>query len=118
MKEYNRTTRKWEDPTEAKARVGSLKKKVLCWGNRPHRFKLVVPRMSHLSDEQIDEYYKHKGRERDFYKAEHDKLVTLGIVKEKKYIYSLSSSLYRMEISRHFECEVCGKQNTIYDKSE
>lgn len=113
MKQYNHTTKKYEDPTEAKAQVGSLKKRELCRGNRPHAYRLVIPFIDNygISDELIDAYYKHKERERAFYEHETVTLLSLGLDAKKVVRYGMFNN------SKHFECTACFKRQTTYDKS-
>ena len=73
MKEYNRQTKRWEDPVD---KTGTLKKKKLCIGKIPHDFQLALPdylyEHQELPQESIQEYYDSEERVREFIKKEVD----------------------------------------------
>lgn len=103
MKEYNRTTKKWEE----KEKQGSLKKRELCKGHRPHKFILILPkwvkRNHDLFKEEIERYYQLE-EARDLINHEYDKkLNEIGVG------HSWSSP-FRAR-GRYYRCEVCGKEN-------
>lgn len=58
MKVYNRKTKRWEEADKA----GSLKKRELCKGKRPHDFVLLIPeyirRDHNLFKNEIIQYYQ------------------------------------------------------------
>lgn len=101
MKEYNREKRIWETPKPE----GSLKKRKLCRGNRPHDFKLSLPsyiqHQGELSPETIEEYYATEERVNIYVATETKHLENLGIKR---------GFGYRGKVTRHYKCEVCGKQ--------
>lgn len=100
MKEYNREKRIWETPKPE----GSLKKRKLCRGNRPHQPKLIIPsyisQQSDLPMETIEEYYASEERINAYMAIETRHLENLGIKR---------GFGYRGKVSKHYKCEVCGK---------
>ena len=105
MKEYNRTTKKWEEKsTEV---VGVLKKRELCKGQRPHQMKQVMPFYGsnfsgyEFTDEQIEQYYQSKERLQAFEQKEIEFLNSLGIPEKRGW---------RLGVTRYKRCEVCGKK--------
>ena len=100
MKEYNRTTRKWEE----KEKNSSLKKPKLCKGKRPHDFVLLIPRwIKHDHDlfkDEIEAYYKIESERNEMNKEFDKRLLSIGVI--RNYCHSSQLRLYR--------CSVCGKE--------
>ncbi len=105
MKEYNRTTKKYEEVTTEKVSV--LKKRELCKGQRPHQMVQVMPPYGfkyagvELTDEQIEQYYQSKERLLAFENKELEILNSIGIPEKRGW---------RNEVTRYKRCEVCGKK--------
>lgn len=103
MKEYNRTTKRWEERTE---QVGSLKKSDTCRGKRPHDLILVLPpylygRQPELIAEDIEKYYDIETRRAKSNQEFDKELESLG----------MKSRLWNSrEPERCYECTVCGKR--------
>lgn len=103
MKEYNRTTKRWEEKsTEV---VGALKKRELCKGQRPHQMKQVMPFYGYnnldLTDDQIEQYYQSKERLQAVEQKEVEYLNSIGIPEKRGW---------RQGVTRYKRCEVCGKK--------
>jgi hypothetical protein len=106
MKQYNRTTKKWEEVEKN----GSLKKPKLCKGQRPHDFVLLIPpyinHKMNLSKDEIESYYEIENN-RNYMNKEFDKeLLVLGVV----------SHHWSTSPTRFYRCSVCGKQKYDYKK--
>ena len=113
MKEYNRKTRKWENPV-ATEQVGDLKKRDTCRAKKPHDFKLVLPKYLQavnpdVTDIQIENYYESKDRGIDFENAEKKFLQSIGI--NSRY-----DSKLRPYACRYYECTVCHKEDWKQEK--
>ena len=102
MKEYNRTTKKWEEDVDIK-----LKKRELCKGGKLHDYVLVLP-----DHETYDETYKFNpekyyeimeemGKYEDEIKK---KLAEMG-VKSKYSRFNLNRWIHR-----YYICSVCKKK--------
>jgi hypothetical protein len=104
MKEYNRTTKRWEEKDESK--TGSLKKKKLCRGGKEHDYQICLPdfldKNQNLQLNIIQEYYNSQDRVLKFLSKEQELLVNLGI--ERRYTHSVD------RIYRYYKCSVCGKK--------
>jgi len=110
MKEYNRTTKRWEEKDESK--IGSLKKRKLCKGRKEHDFQLCLPdyldKHQTLTPEAIQEYYNSEERIANFLKNESELLSSLGIIKSRYHGIS--------RLIKYFKCSVCGKKE--YEHNE
>lgn len=110
MKEYNRATKRWEEPQE---KLGSLKKAKLCRGGKPHDYQLTVPH--HLRDhneytpEAVLEYYASEERIKNFIAHEMEILKSLGIVRARSFGFG-------SPITKYFVCSVCKKQEYEMEK--
>lgn len=104
MKEYNRVTRKYEEPQD---KAGSLKTRKTCRGGKPHDYQLTLP--DHLkghdehTPEVVLEYYASERRIKDFIANETKLLNSLGIGRSRSFGYS-------SPIVRYYQCSVCRKQ--------
>lgn len=110
MKEYNRETKRWEEPNE---KEGSLKKKKMCRGNKPHDFQLALPdyiaKNQTFSSEAIQSYYESEQRVLEFQSKEEEFLKSIGIEKRFGRVYN--------KVHKHFTCSVCGKKEyDIYER--
>ena len=110
MKEYNRTTKKYEEKSEV---VGSLKKKETCRGGKPHDFLIVLPEFISMRNRDIDtatenviKYYESEDRIHDFIQKEVEFKKSLGI--------HIGVSGWKSKITRYFRCSVCGKKDCEY----
>jgi len=106
MKEYNRTTKRWEEPDKN----GSLKKPETCKGKKPHDFVLLIPQYinrQHLpfSKDQVEEYYAIEDERKMMNEVLDDKLMRLGI----------NQRHYGGRCTRYYVCSVCGKNK--YEQS-
>lgn len=103
MKEYNRQTKRWEDPID---KGGSLKTRKTCRGGREHDFQLSLPK--YISENvdlplsSIEEYYKSEERISEFMRKESELLHSLGIKKNWGFRGA--------RIYKYYKCTVCGKQ--------
>lgn len=101
MKEYNRKTKRWEEPEKN----SSLKKPDTCKGKKPHDFVLLVPKWikcSHyLSKDEISEYYRLEDERNNMNNQFDLQFSVLGI--ENRVYYGPRSRFYR--------CSVCGKED-------
>jgi len=101
MKEYNRELKRWVEPSED---TGSLKKRELCKGKKPHSFQLALPEhvktTRELTLEDINEYYESEKRIKNYYEIEKELLLSHGI------------QCFRGWFTGHrlFICSVCGKK--------
>lgn len=109
MKEYNRQTKRWEEPQE---KVGSLKTKKLCRGNKPHDYQVVLPfyvkTIGVVTPEAVFEYYESEKRKIAFVLAEQEKMKQLGIIVTHGFGFNRST--------QYLECSVCGKKEYEYEK--
>jgi hypothetical protein len=108
MKEYNRETKKWEEPKPTTK--GSLKKRELCKAHKPHDFVLVIPKHRSnyrpYSAEIVAEYYKIEDEKDAFEKKNDERFIELGLM----HRYSWKNYY----TPRHYICAVCGKEKTQY----
>lgn len=102
MKEYNRTTKKWEETTDIK-----LKKRELCRGGREHDFLLVLP-----DHEDYDETYKFNPEM--YYELLEDLGKYENKVAQQLKEMGVKSRYTRFNLSqwvrRHYICSVCRKK--------
>ncbi len=104
QKVYDRQTKNWVHPDNVK----KLSKKKTCKGGRPHEFKLCLPSYvdqhnGDVSEKGILEYYLSEDRIEKFKENEGEILDGFGI--KKRF------SSWPFKSSRHYKCEVCGKQD-------
>lgn len=109
MKEYNRKTKRWE---ESKDPGGSLKKRELCKGGRPHNFIPCLQRWVNCNKvetpELIAAYYALREEEKKSdqeFKDRERKL--LGLNSYEIFI----GGDYKEEI-----CTVCARRKTLWNK--
>lgn len=106
MKEYNRKTKRWEEPTG----LGKFKARDLCKGHKEHDYILALPNhfsragviTDEIKPEAIAEYYASEERRRAFEEEEEAKLLALGL--------NLGRGRWRHTVSKFYRCVVCGKQ--------
>lgn len=101
MKEYNRKTKRWEEPDKS----GSLKKPETCKRGKPHDFVLLIPsydnpRHHPFSKEVVQEYYRIEDERLDTNKNLDMLLGILGIQHRH----------WNGGVTRYYICSVCGKQ--------
>jgi len=106
MKEYNRSTRKWEREAEP---VRKTVKRKLCKGGKEHDWMLCLPSYvrhedSLLGFEVAHEYYKIKDAQEDAEVAFEEKLEGLGI---RSMTFSINRLFGRR---RSYICTVCQKR--------
>ena len=102
MKEYNRTTKKWEEAVDIK-----LKKRELCKGGKPHDYVLVLP-----DHETYTEAYKFNPE------AYYELLEELGRFEEEtaRKIEEMGIKTRYMRfgmgrwVHRYYICSVCKKK--------
>ncbi len=108
MKEYNRTTKRWEDVSKNTSK-GTLKKRETCRGGKAHDFQLVLPRyltpVGYPTLEAIEEYYRLED-ERLAYMSEYRAKVNILLGTKERRAWSERGTKY-------LECTVCGKQDYI-----
>lgn len=101
MKEYNRKTKRWEEPTTG---LGKFKSRDLCKGQREHDYILCLPSYIRVTDEikpeAITEYYASEDRRRIFDKKESALLASLGI----------KDHHWRGSNTKHYRCLICDKR--------
>lgn len=102
MKEYNRTTKKYEEVTNIK-----LKKRELCKGEKPHDYVLVLP-----DHETYDENYKFNPEK--YYEILEDLGRYEEMVAKSLIEMGIKSRYGRFVMSRwvhrHYICSVCKKK--------
>lgn len=102
MKEYNRKTKNWEEPTGK----GKFKPRDTCRGRKEHEYILALPDYLRITDEikpeLVEEYYLSEERRNAFNSAEDKKLEALGMKTNfwSRYI----------EVRRYYRCIVCDKR--------
>lgn len=110
MKEYNRKTKNWEEPTGK----GKFKARDTCRGGKEHNYLLTLPDyitrlylgVDEITPEAILEYYKHIERVKEFESKEEKILNVFGI---KGVSLSSRSNM------RYYICSVCGKRDYKYE---
>lgn len=106
MKEYNRTTKKYDEVEK----TGKLKKPEKCKGGRDHDYVLLIPkwvsRSRNLSREEIERYYDIEEGRAKMEEAFNDQLAVLGITMRR----------WTSSLSRFYTCSVCRKEKTEYEK--
>lgn len=103
MKEYNHSTKKWEELEKN----GSLKKPKTCRGGKPHDYVLVVPSYIHrdhnLTKDEVAEYYEIQKRRKEQDKIFDTLLANIGI---KYHAYSGSTDkTYICSVCLKYKCE-------------
>jgi hypothetical protein len=85
--------------------VGSLKKRELCRGKKPHDFQLVMPdylvrNNPDLSLELVEKFYESEQRIIDFTNNESRELGKLGVFVKR----------WNRPVMKYYQCSVCGKK--------
>ncbi len=107
MKEYNRTTKRWEE--KSTEQVPDLKKPEFCRGKQPHDYILTVPEYSNshknddVSQENIEKFYELLDSLNEAKKAVQVAIDSLGISYKVFYFHDSQGE------KRHLKCSVCGK---------
>lgn len=101
MKEYNKKTKRWEEPID----IGkSLKRRETCRGGKPHAFELVLPKYiatrGDITQEGVEMYYKSEEEKNVFMKKQEETLAQFGIIHR----------VWHGPNTRHLRCSVCGKE--------
>ena len=102
MKEYNRTTKKWEEAVDIK-----LKKRELCRGGKEHDYVLILPwGYEHIEGLYIDAepLYKAQDTIRAMQNTLDEELLKVGIKRTEKRF----SDLFKPR--REYMCSVCKKK--------
>ena len=102
MKEYNRTTKKYEEATDIK-----LKKRELCRGGREHDYVLVLP--DHVNYNETykfnpEKYYELVDKQSDLEDKLNTELAEMGIVNR------FGSVRLAWRARKCFMCSVCKKK--------
>ena len=104
MKEYNRKTRKYEEPSTEK--VGDLKKRELCRGKKPHDYELALPAyvktIGDVTPEGIAKYYEVEDEIDVFCNEKAEEL-------ERAYNIKRSNFANILRRRREYRCRVCNK---------
>lgn len=104
MKEYNRQTKRWEEPNE---NVGSLKKKDTCRGQKAHDYVLVLPDYMQTNNQDlaqgiIEKFYESEQRRLECERVEFEYQKSIGIV---------TRYFWKHKNTRYYECSICGKKH-------
>lgn len=104
MKTYNRKTKKWEEVS--KENVGSLKKRDLCKGGKPHDPILVLPSYVRTSSSLLgidvaEKYYKLEEEIYAYIDSKKGDYEALGI--------SPQHFGYNTTVNKYYICSVCNK---------